>query len=364
MSQAVQSVTFHRRALCELVRTDGSELWLASPQLQVEAIELLLPDLQKARVRVLTDLTAGRIASGAVEVRALQLLQALPGCEIRHLPGLKGAVYASLPLGPALVTSAALTLHDLDQTHRVGTLLPDAAPVVGQLQEWWRAAVVIGDSRLSELFEQAAQRVEAESVGRELARIGAFIRVSVRGTRRTRRLDPKEFGAGRSDWGRRIRPVEISLYRLDDLIRAKEELEMILADRGLEWNGWYLVPRSFLEQDWPRLFNLREQHLWERLRSGEGVDALRAQLTEARRELEAFFRAVYQPVQEPLAEEAWVDLQVTQVLAESVSESILAESSLEYRVLTILPEDERSVTEMQRLLQDPKLRSVQLTFPF
>lgn len=38
---------------------------------------------------------------------------------------------------------------------------------------------------------------------------------------------------------------------LDMVTRAKEELDAELAEHGLEWNGQYLVPRRFLEHDWP-----------------------------------------------------------------------------------------------------------------
>jgi hypothetical protein len=210
---------------------------------------------------------------------------------------------------------------------------------------------------------ETSQRLEARTLGDEIARVGGFVRVAMRGTRRTRRLDPREFGVPEGEWGRAVRPVEVALYKLDEVIRAKDDLDALLAENGLEWNGYYLVPRRFLEHEWPRLFANRERQLKERLNSPDGRAALKSQLSQARRELEAFFGELYPRADsQGMTSEVWIDMQATRVLTETVSSTFLEESGLEYRVLTILPEDPRSVEELQRLLQDPKLRSVQLTF--
>jgi hypothetical protein len=229
----------------------------------------------------------------------------------------------------------------------------------------WAAAAPLTEAEWADLAVATSQRLEARTLGDDIARVGAFVRVSVRGTRRSRRLDPREFGVAEGDWGRAVRPVEVALFKLDELIRAKDELEGVLAERGIEWNGYNLVPRTFLERDWPRIFAVRERQLRERLQSPEGQLALKSQLATARRELEAFFGDIYARAEaNGMPAELWVETQVTRLLAETVSNTILDDTGLEYRVLTILPEDARSVDEMQRLLHDPKLRSVQLTFQF
>jgi hypothetical protein len=360
-----QTVRFHRKALLELARGPWNIAWIAAGRISADAAALLAPHLRRggARVRVLTNLDPGRFAEGKVDLAALQTLRMLPGAELRHLPELTGSVYAFGPEGGALVTGAPFTLEGLDGASCLGTVLDDAAETMADLEAWWAQASPVDEERWTQLAVETSQRLEARTVGDEVARVGAFVRVAMRGTRRTRRLDPREFGVPEGEWGRAVRPVEVALYKLDDVIRAKDELEAMLAEHGLEWNGHYLVPRHFLERDWPRLFANREKQLRERLQSAEGRAALKSQLAQARRELEAFFGEIYPRAEsQGMAAEAWIDMQATRVLTETVSATILEESGLEYRVLTILPEDGRSVEEVQRLLHDPKLRSVQLTF--
>lgn len=360
----VQTIQFHRKAVLDLFRAPWTECWIATPRLDGEAVALLLPLLRRdgARIRVMTNLDASRVSEGKVDLLALQSLRSLPGCEVRHLPELAASVYAA---GGAIVTGAPLTLEGLDSRFAYGTLLPaeETGAVVADLTQWWATAPVLSEDQWIQLAIDVSARYEARSVADEIARLGGFVRVSVRGSRRSRRLDPKEFGVAEGEWGRAVRPVEVALYKLDEVIRAKEDLEALLAEQGLEWNGYYLVPRHFLERDWPRLFAARERQLRERLGSAEGKASLKAQLAQARRELEAFFGEIFPRADaEGMPAEIWVDMQTTRVLTETVSDTILADSGLEYRVLTILPEDARSVEEMQALLQDPKLRSVQLTF--
>lgn len=362
-----ETCQFHRKALLDLVRGPWSEFWLVTPCIELDAVNLLLPYLQRegAQVRVITYLSVDRLAGGQVDLMALQALRGLPNCEIRHLADLAASVYAAGPDGTALVTGAPLTMAGLDGPYRLGALLPAADTIETGLAGWWATASPVTDANLAELAVATSHRLEAHSLREEIARVGAFVRVSVRGTRRTRRLFPREFGVAEGEWGRVVRPVEVALYKLDDVIRARDELEAVLAENGLEWNGYYLVPRRFLEAEWPRLFAARERQLREQLQSAEGKAAVERQLARARRELEAFLTELYPRADsQGLPAEEWVPMQTTRILTETVQESILAESTLEYRVLTILPEDERSVEELQKLLQDPRLRSVQLTFHF
>jgi hypothetical protein len=361
----VETVRFQRKALLELTRAPWSTFWIAAGSLSAEAVALLLPHLRISgtSVRVITRLEPGRMAEGKVDPGALEMLRALPGCEIRHLPDLAACIYAAGPDGPALVTSVPLTLEGLDSDWAMGTMVLDGTPVVDDLERMWAAAEPFSEAAWVQLALETSQRQEARSLAEEIARVGGFVRVSVRGTRRTRRLDPREFGVPEREWGRAVRPVEVAFYKLDDVSRAKEDLDALLAEHGVEWNGHYLVPRHFLERDWPRLFAARERQLKERLDSPEAQAELKRQLGEARRELEAFFGELYPRAEtQGLSAEVWIDQQVTRVLTETISTTILEESGLEYRVLTILPEDPRSVEELQRLLQDQKLRSVQLTF--
>ncbi|MFZ5817956.1 MAG: hypothetical protein ACOY93_22115 [Bacillota bacterium] len=360
-----QTVTFHRSAVLELARGPWATLWLVTPALQAEALRPLLPHLDRAgaQVRVLTDLSLEALVDGRVELAALQRLKALPSCEVRGLPELAACLYAAEG-GPALVSAAPLTVAGLDGLRTYGVLLPDSAPVLEDLNRWWAAAEQLSPVEWSALADRVGQRRDAHRIGAEIARLGAFVRVSTRGTRRSRKLDPRDFGMAVVGAGPRVRPLDLMFYKLDVVTRAKEELDSILAENGLEWNGQYLVPRRFLEQEWPRLFAEKERQLNERLKSPENRGLLKEQLQEARRQLESFFGELYPWIDaDGLAPELWVEVQTTKVLSEAVVETVLEESGLEYRVLTILPEDRRSMEELDLLLQDPKLRSVQLTFP-
>jgi hypothetical protein len=361
----VQTVRFHRKALLDLARGSWETAWLVAGRIGLDAVTLLLPHLKRpgARLFVLTSLDPGRLAEGKLDLGALQLLRSLPGCELRHLPDLAACVYAFGPAGGALVTGAQLTMEGLDGAYTHGALFEDPTETLSELAQWWERALPVDDDAWNHLVVETSQRLEARTLGDEIARVGGFVRVAMRGTRRTRRLDPREFGVPEGEWGRAVRPVEVALYKLDEVIRAKDDLDALLAENGLEWNGYYLVPRRFLEHEWPRLFANRERQLKERLNSPDGRAALKSQLSQARRELEAFFGELYPRADsQGMTSEVWIDMQATRVLTETVSSTFLEESGLEYRVLTILPEDPRSVEELQRLLQDPKLRSVQLTF--
>lgn len=356
-----------RTALAQMLRGSFSELWIASPRIGYDAVTAFLPYLQRSgiQVRVMTHLTPGRLAGGKVDISALQALRDLPHCEVRSLPDLVSSVYAVGPAGPALVTAALFTLEGLESQRAYGTLLEESTAVRQDLQAWWNLAAPVSEEAWADMLLETARRQEARTVADEITRLGAFVRVTMRGTRRSRRLDPREFGAGEGDWGRAVRPVEVALFKLDDVIRAKDDLEAVLAENGLEWNGHYLVARHFLDRDWPRLFAAREKQLRERLNSPEGQAVLKQQLAQARRELEAFFGEIYGRVDSAgMAPDTWVSVQTTRVLTETVNDSILSDSGLEYRVLTILPEDARSVEELSELLQNQKLRSVQLTFNF
>lgn len=361
----VQTVSYHRKVLLDLVRGPWDQAWLVAGRISSDAVTLLLPHLQRpgVRIRVLTCLDPRRVAEGKLDLGALQLLRSLPSCELRHQPDLAACVYAFGPAGGALVTGSQLTLEGLDGSFTHGALLEDPVPTLTELAQWWERSPAVDDEAWNRMVVETSERLEAHTLSEEIARVGAFVRVAMRGTRRTRRLDPREYGVPEGEWGRAVRPVEVALFKLDEVIRAKDDLEELLAENGLEWNGYFLVPRHFLEREWPRLFAARERKLKDRLQSPDGRAALKSQLGQARRELEAFFGEIYPRADaQGMAPEVWVDMQATKVLADTVTSTILEDSGLEYRVLTILPEDPRSVEELQRLLQDPKLRSVQLTF--
>ena len=362
-----QPVQFQRTALLELLRGPWTQLWIVAPRISAAAVGLIMPSLRRdgAQIRVLTDLSPGRLAEGKVEMMALQELRSLPGCEVRSLPELSACLYATGD-GPALVTAAPLTLEGLDSPYQYGALLPDGGALLPDLKRWWQQGARLTESEWVNLAVETSQRLEARSVANEIIAVGAFVRVSVRNTRRSRTLDPKEFGVtAEGEGGRAVRPAAVSLFKLDDVIRAKDELEAILAEEGLEWNGYYLVPRPFLERDWPRVFGAREKQLRERLSSPDAKAAFKRQLAQAREDLAGYFGELYPRAEtEGMTADAWIDQQVTRVLTEAVSGSILSDTGLEYRILAILPEDERSVEELSRLLQDQKLRSLQLTFNF
>lgn len=350
--------------MLELVRGPWQLLWLVSPALQLEALRPLLPHLERegGQVRVLTDLTHQAIGDGRVELAALQRLKRLENCEIRGIPDLSACLYA-VQAGPAIVSGAPLTLEGLDGQHQYGVRLPDSGSITADLQHWWDGAHQLSPAEWSALGHRVKLLRDAYRVGSEIARLGAFVRVSARGTRRTRKLDPRDFGVvalGSS----RIRPVDVLLYKLDLINKAKEELDGLLAERGIEWNGHYLVPRRFLEQEWPSLFTARQRQLDEALHAPECGAALQEQLAQARRELTSFLGDLYPLVDsEGLPADRWVEVQSGRIISEELTETALNEAGLEYRVLTILPEDRRSIDEMDQLLQNPRLRSVQLTFP-
>jgi hypothetical protein len=347
-----------RGLLRQVLAGGAGAIWAAVPRLDAGAVIWLLPLIKERPLRLITLLEPAQVDLGA-----LAPLRALPTCEIRSLPRLHGAAWA-VEGGLGLLTSASLTGEGLESGEHLATLLPESEALIAQLAAWWERAQPLGPVAWSHLGLAVAGAQEAARVAQEIRHLGGFLRLSVRGTKRSRRIDPREFGLQRPT-GRAVRPVEVSIYRLDDVIRAKEELEALLDERGLEWNGHYLLPRTFLEQEWPQIFAAKEAQLRERLLSPEGRASFRAQIDRARQELTEYFTALWAegaPADE--RREAWVELQTEKLLAEAVSESVLEESGLEYRLLTILPEDPRSVAELAELLQHPKLRSIQLTFHF
>lgn len=353
-----------RTALLELVRGPWQQLWLVSPALRLEALRYFLPHLERegSEVRVLTDLSHQAIGEGRVELAALKRLQRLPGCEVRWLTDLGACVYA-ITEGRALVGSGPLTPDGLDGPRQYGVVLDEAGPVLEDVARWWETARRLSPQEWLALEDRVALRRDAYRVGAELSRLGAFVRVSARGTRRSRRLDPRDFGVlALGDV--RLRPMDVSLCRLELVSRAKDELDALLAEKGLEWNGQYLVPRRFLEQEWPALFAARERQLAAQLADPEQQAALEAQLRQAREVVSAFLGDLYPFVDAGnTPADAWVREQCARLVPDDMAEAVRAEAGLEYRVLTILPEDRRSIDELNQLLQHPRLRSVQLTFP-
>jgi len=361
----MKTVTLLRSTLLQMARVEWNEFWIAAPRLDAGGVALLLPFLraQGKRVRVLTCLTPEGLADHSSDPLAVARLMELPDCEVRLISALDSSLYLCTPNGSALVTGAALRLAELESGHGLGVLTTESGDAAAVFKEWWEQAAPLTSTVWQQMLELSTQVRAARSVAEQIKHLGAFVRVSVRGTRRSRRLDPRDFGAAEEDWGRLVRPVEVALYKLDEVIRAKEDLESLLAEKGLEWNGHYLVPRFFLDREWPRIFADRERLLRERLGSPEGRAALNAQLGHARRELEAFFGDLFVRVKTHGIERLdWIEQMTAKVVDEAMADSVLGESGLEYRVLRILPEDARSVEEIGRLLQDPKLRSVQLTF--
>lgn len=148
-----QLVRFHRKAVIDMLRTPWTELWIASPRISADAVELLLPQLRRlgAAIRVITRLTAGRLADGKVDFAALQALRNLPGCEVRNQADLAACVYATGPDGEALITGAPLTLEGLDGAHVYGTLLPDSAPVIADMAALWAAAAPLTEVEWADL---------------------------------------------------------------------------------------------------------------------------------------------------------------------------------------------------------------------
>lgn len=347
--------TFERGILRQVVTSGSGAIWAAIPHLDAHSALWLLPLVAERPFKLLT-LTH----PGEADLGALALLRDLPGCEVRTLPRLHGTTWA-VEGGGALLTSAGLTGEGLESGEHLASVLESAEGALTQLRDWWERAQPLNGVAWSHLAMAAAGAQEAARVGSEIRHLGGFVKLSVRGTKRSRRIDPKEFGINRPT-GRAVRPVEVSFYKLDEVIRAREELEAVLAERGLEWNGHYLLSRSFLEGEWPLLFASKEAQLRERLNSAEGRSAFKAQIDRARQELTEYFSDLVTEAGD--VEANWVELQVDRILAEAISDSVLEESGLEYRLLTILPEDPRSVAELAELLQHPKLRSVQLTFHF
>ncbi|WP_374712076.1 hypothetical protein [Symbiobacterium terraclitae] len=361
---AGRPVSFLRTALLELVQGPWRQLWLVSPALHLEALRPLLPHLERegGEVMVLTDLSHQAIGEGRVELAALKRLKRLPGCEVRWLTDLGACVYAAAG-GSAVVGSGPLTPEGLEGSRQYGVVLDDSGPVLADVLAWWESARRLSPQEWLALEDRVALRRDAYRVGAELSRLGAFVRVSARGTRRSRRLDPKDFGV-LAMGGVRLRPMDVTLCRLDVVSRAKDDLDALLAEKGLEWNGQYLVPRRFLEQEWPAIFAARERQLAAQLDDPEQKAALEAQLREAREVVSAFLGDLCPFVDAgDTPADAWVREQCARLVPDDMAQAIRAEAGLEYRVLTILPEDRRSVEELDQLLQHPRLRSVQLTFP-
>lgn len=353
-------VILQRAALLALVRSAPSAIWIVTGQIKRSGLDVIMPFLVGRPIRVLTNLDPDHIASGQSDWDALAALHALPDCQIRFLPGLTACVYAAEG-AMALVSSSPLTLEGLDSERAMGWLTREFD--FASLAQWWSSARMISPPAWAALAQEVERLGEMRLLGEEVRRIGAFVDLTMRGARRVRRLDPRDFGV-HDGWGRAVRPVEVALYQLDDVRRTRDELEAILAREGVAWNGLYLVPRHFLVKEWPRLFAAKVDALRERLRSPQGQELLEAQLGQARRELQAFFRDLCDRLPQPPAqgEAEWVRDQVEAVLADAAPDAILGGGELAYRVLQVTPEDERSVRELRGALQDPKLRSLQLTF--
>ncbi|HLO01725.1 MAG TPA: hypothetical protein VK191_01220 [Symbiobacteriaceae bacterium] len=354
-AEQIQVVPLERGVLRHLIASGTGAIWAAVPHLDAPSALWLLPLVGTRPLRLIT-----LAHPGEADLPGLALLRDLPDCEVRTLPRLHASTWA-VEGGQALLSSGALNGEGLESGEHLATLLPSAETTLDHFGAWWERAHPLDQAAWSHLALATAAMQEAGRVGQEIRHLGGFVKLSVRGTKRSRRIDPREFGVSRPT-GRAIRPVEVAFYKLDEVIKAREELEAILADRGLEWNGHYLLSRSFLEGEWPLLFASKEAQLRERLQSPEGRASFKAQIDRARQELTEYFTELRPEVAD--ADELWVELQVDRILAEAISDSVLEESGLEYRLLTILPEDSKSVAELAELLQHPKLRSVQLTFHF
>lgn len=354
-AEEIQVVPFERGLLRRLIASGAGAIWAAVPHLDAQSALWLLPQVGARPLRLIT-----LAQPSEADLPGLALLRDLSDCEVRTLPRLHQSTWA-IEGGHALLTSGDLTGEGLESGEHLATVIPTAETTLTHFTAWWERAQPLDQVAWSHLTLATAATQEASRIGQEIRHLGGFVKLSVRGTKRSRRIDPREFGVSRPT-GRAVRPVEVAFYKLDEVIKAREELEAILAERGLEWNGHYLLSRAFLEGEWPLLFASKEAQLRERLHSPEGRASFKAQIDRARQELTEYFTELRPEVAD--ADELWVDLQVDRILAEAISDSVLEESGLEYRLLTILPEDPKSVAELGELLQHPKLRSVQLTFHF
>lgn len=354
-----------RRPLMDLLNAPGLYYFI-TPAVDRAAVAAVLPLLQQpgVQLRALTVLEPGRLTGDALA--ALAALRSLPGCEVRGLGHLGARVYLRAD-GDALVTSAALTAAGLDANLECGLRLDGAAAaaLAAEAGRWWEQGEPLTATLWDALDADVRRRRSLRDLSEAVASMGAFVRVSVRGTRRSFRLDPRDFGLEAAP--RAVRPVEVSVYVLPEVVRARDDLERVLAEHGVEWSGYYFVPRAFADTDWPRLFAAREQALREWTESAAGRAAIKAMLTRAGQELEAWFAALYEQLafagrqpQEP--RDAYARVQAMKLLSELDPTAPLENVSLEYRTLHIVPEDPRSLEEVQGLLAHPRFRSLQLTW--
>lgn len=338
----------------------------------------MLPLVQRpgVRLRVLTRLERQVFRDGASDLDAIALLRNLPNCQVRGAAHLGARVYLRTFLrsggeevapetAVALITSATLTGAGLDANLEFGLRLAGsgAAAVAAEVERWWQEATPLTAATWAELEKQVRTGTDLRRLSDEILRLGSFIKVSMRGTRRTRRLDPREYGLENTP--RTLRPVEVELYTFPEVVRAREELERVLLEHGVEWGGYFLVPREFADYQWPRIFAARERALQQWAHSEEGRRAVAEMLRRAQQDLEGWFLGLYDQLtfagkqpQEP--RDLYARYQAERLLAEQDVADPLAQIGLEYRSLHIVPEDPRSLEELRAVLDHPKFRSLQL----
>lgn len=368
-SAIAEAISRLRRPLLDLLAAGPGLYYFISPELDRTAVAWLLPLIQQPgmQIRVLTSLAPEHLAAQPSALDAVVALRGLPECELRGRDDLAARVYLRAG-GDALVTSATLTGPALDANLEYGLRLraDAAATVQADAEGWWHEAQPLAAAAWEHLAGEVAGRRDLRRLTDELSRLGVFIRVSVRGTRRTRRLDPRDYGLAGDTL--RVGPVDLHIWAVPEVTRAREELERELLQVGAEWAGHVLVPRAYAEQEWPRLFAARQQELERWATSAGGLAAIGDSVRRARAAAERWFALLYdelaavgQAPPEPAA--AYIAGQVDRLVGDADATTILENVGLEYRALQIVPEDDRSLAEVQDLLQHPRFRTLQQRWP-
>jgi len=137
-----------RPVLEDLIRRTTATLFVASPFISGEQARWLLGMLarhsDKATVRTLTSASQQSVASGALEIEALQaLLRARLGNEVMNVPRLHAKVYVA-DSNAALVTSANLTYGGLEANCEYGVAIASRA-IVRRIREDMEAYARLGN---------------------------------------------------------------------------------------------------------------------------------------------------------------------------------------------------------------------------
>lgn len=131
-----------------IAATASRRLVISSPYITKRGTSSILdhvgPELcSSGELLVLTDCSAGNVASGSLELTALRnLLAATKRSRLVHIPNLHAKAYAN-DAGIGLVTSANLTTGGMLRNVELGVLVEgvDAEALVGVLDHWHRTAL-------------------------------------------------------------------------------------------------------------------------------------------------------------------------------------------------------------------------------